>query len=74
MGLCHCWCAHSQPTAAPFIGTTVMQSLNCCRMRCGCWTVPYGHGAQGAMANFCSSGCCGQGGTGGPGLVKISYV
>jgi hypothetical protein len=26
------------------------------------------------MTNVCGSSCCGQGGMGGPGLVKISYV
>jgi hypothetical protein len=72
---CHCWGNYSSPTAAPFIGTEVMQRQMNCWMRCGCWTVPYGHGGQGAMTNYCgSSGCCGQGGTGGPGLVKITYV
>ena len=42
-------------------------------MRCGCWTVPYGHGGQGANSNYCGR-CCGQGGQGGSGLVKITYV
>jgi hypothetical protein len=51
----------------------VFQQNNFCWMRCGCWTVPYGHGAQNAMTNYCDR-CCGQGGTGGPGLVKITYV
>jgi hypothetical protein len=74
LGICRCWCARSQPTSAPFIGTVVRQGLNCCWMRCGCWTVPYGHGGQGAMTTGCGSGCCGQSGTGGPGLVKITYV
>jgi hypothetical protein len=27
----------------------------------------------GAMTTYCGS-CCGQGGTGGPGLVKISFI
>lgn len=72
--ICRCWCAVSQPTAAPFIGTSVVQTLNCCNVRCGCWTVPYGHGGQGSMHNCCGSGLCGNGGTGGPGLVKITYV
>jgi len=46
-------------------------------MRCGCWTVPYGTGGHGAMTTFCGgdSGAmgAGQGGMGGPGLVKITY-
>ena len=70
---CHCWCQGSTPTPAPFIGTGVTQQLQECWIRCGCWTVPYGHGGQGAMTDQCG-GCCGQGGTGGPGLVKISYL
>lgn len=74
MWCCHCWCTRSQPTSAPFIGTTVRQGLNCCWIRCGCWTVPYGHGGQGAHTNGCGPGCCGQGGTGGPGLVKITFM
>ena len=44
-----------------------------CSIRCGCWTVPYGHGGQNAMTTCCGSGVCGQGGTGGGGLVKITY-
>ena len=71
---CHCHGKYSIPSSAPFIGTNVMQVNNFCWMRCGCWTVPYGHGGQNAMTNYCGSSCCGQGGTGGPGLVKITYV
>ena len=70
---CHCHGRYSIPTAAPFIGTNVFQQNNFCWIRCGCWTVPYGHGGQNAMTNYCDR-CCGQGGTGGPGLVKITYV
>jgi hypothetical protein len=70
---CHCHCHGSIPTAAPFIGTNVTQHIHECWIRCGCWTVPYGHGGQGAMTTYCG-GCCGQGGTGGPGLVKITYI
>jgi hypothetical protein len=71
---CHCHGKYSIPSAAPFIGTNVMQVNNFCWMRCGCWTVPYGHGGQNGMTNYCGSSCCGQGGTGGPGLVKITFV
>jgi hypothetical protein len=71
---CHCHGKWSHPTSAPFIGTQVKQELHSCWIRCGCWTVPYGHGGQGAMTNVCGSSCCGQGGTGGSGLVKISYI
>lgn len=71
---CHCHGRNSIPTSAPFIGTNVFQGLNTCWVRCGCWLVPYGHGGQNSMTNECGSSCCGQGGTGGPGLVKITYV
>jgi hypothetical protein len=73
VGFCHCHLQQTQPTSAPLIGTTVQTSINYCWMRCGCWTVPYGHGGQNAMTSYCGSGCCGQGGMGGPGLVKITY-
>ncbi len=73
-GFCHC---HNQPTRAtpaPRIGTEVQMSINYCWMRCGCWTVPYGHGGQNAMSSYCGgSSCCGTGGMGGPGLVRITY-
>jgi hypothetical protein len=72
---CHCQCQGATPTPAPFIGTQVQMQIHECWMRCGCWTVPYGHGGQGAMTTYCGDqSCCGQGGTGGPGLVKISYM
>lgn len=70
---CHCQCKGATPTPAPFIGTQVQQNLLECWIRCGCWTVPYGHGGMGAMTTYCG-GQCGQGGTGGPGLVKISFL
>jgi hypothetical protein len=44
-----------------------------CAVRCGCWIAPYGHGGQSAMNTYCAQGTCGQGGTGGPGLVKITF-
>jgi hypothetical protein len=55
------------------IGTTSHQSIRECWIRCGCWIVPYGHGGQNALTTYCGSGHCGQGGTGGGGLVKITY-
>ena len=72
-GWCHCYVQMTNPTAAPFIGTTVIQSIRECWIRCGCWIVPYGNGGQNAMTTYCGSSCCGQGGTGGGGLVKITY-
>jgi hypothetical protein len=71
---CHCHCLTTMPTAAPFMGGQVEQPINVCWMRCGCWTVPFGHGAQGAMSSYCGSSCCGQGGTGGAGVVKVTYT
>lgn len=83
---CHCHCKVAIPQSAPFIGTQVIQHFSCfggvgsgspgqsCFFRCGCFTVPYGHGGQGAMVSVCANAVCGQGGTGGPGLVKITYI
>lgn len=73
VGFCHCHRQTTMPTSAPLIGTQVSENSNFCWMRCGCWTVPYGHGGHGAHSNYCGSGCCGQGGMGGPGLVKVTY-
>ena len=45
-----------------------------CSTGCCCaWTVPYGHGGQGGITTYCGNGHCGQGATGGGGLVKITY-
>ena len=70
---CHCHNQETYPGSAVGIDTTVVQQMRECWMRCGCWTVPFGNGGQGAMSTYCGSGCCGQGGTGGSGLVKITY-
>ena len=71
-GWCHCFHYGQSPTSAPLLGTTAYQSIRECWIRCGCWIVPYGHGGQNAMSTYCGR-CCGQGGTGGGGLVKITY-
>ena len=71
-GWCHCYHYAHRPASAPLIGTQVSQSIRNCWIRCGCWIVPYGHGGQNAMTTYCGR-CCGQGGTGGGGLVKITY-
>lgn len=73
VGFCHCYHTYTNSTSAPLIGTDVRQNIGYCWMRCGCWTVPYGHGGQGATSTYCGTGCCGTGGFGGPGLVKITY-
>lgn len=71
---CHCYFYYSCSTGAPFLGGAgVHQRISECWMRCGCWSVPYAHGGEGAMTMYCGSGCCGQGGTGGSGVVKITY-
>ena len=72
VGYCHCYHQLAFPQPAMGIGTDVQQFITQCWIRCGCWTVPYGHGGQGAMTTYCAN-CCGQGGTGGSGLVKITY-
>lgn len=73
VGQCHCYRQYTNSTSAPLIGTQSRQIQGFCWMRCGCWTVPYGNGGQGAMSTYCGTSCCGQGGMGGPGLVKITY-
>lgn len=72
---CHCWKRLGNATAGIGINTgRNMTHLAECWMRCGCWTVPPASGGTGAMTTYCGSdGCCGQGGTGGTGLVKITY-
>lgn len=71
-GWCHCYVQSTQSSSAPLIGTGVYQGINLCDVRCACWPVPYGNGAQNAMSTCCG-GAEGTGGTGGPGLVKITY-
>lgn len=71
-GWCHCYNLGLTPTSAPLIGTMVQQGQRGCWIRCGCWIVPYGSGGQSAMTSYCGR-CCGQAGTGGGGLVKITY-
>ena len=71
---CHCWkrLGHSNSSFGLNTGRSD-QGLQDCWIRCGCWTVPYAAGGQGAKTTYCGSGCCGQGGTGGSGVVKITY-
>jgi len=71
---CHCWKHIGHSTGAPGLTDNMNeQNSNYCWIRCGCWIVPYGAGGQSATTNYCGSSCCGQGGTGGGGLVKITY-
>jgi hypothetical protein len=71
---CHCHHQYVRPTNAPFLGGNVSMSLAVCWSRCGCWIAPPGHGGQGAMSSYCGSSCCSQGGTGGPGVVKLTFT
>jgi hypothetical protein len=73
--LCHCFHKQFKSTGAPFLsagGNSVRGELYGCWIRCGCWSVPYATGGQSAMTNNCGA-CCGQGGTGGSGVVKITF-
>lgn len=70
---CHCWKHNGHSTGAPALTANYNeQNSNVCWIRCGCWIVPYGAGGQSATSNYCGR-CCGQGGTGGGGLVKITF-
>ena len=72
--LCHCFHKMYTATGAPMLSANagVLSNMQDCWMRCGCWTVPYGHGGHNAMTNYCGT-CCGQGGTGGSGVVKVTF-
>jgi len=70
---CHCYRHKFCSSGGPFLGSPgVVGGLTECWIRCGCWSVPYSAGGQSAMTTYCG-GQCGQGGTGGSGLVKITY-
>jgi len=71
---CHCNHVTFCTTSAPFLsGHGAHGMVYECWIRCGCYTVAYGAGGMSAMTTYCG-GCCGQGGTGGAGLVKVTYV
>ena len=70
---CHCHHQYFHPANAPFMGGNVTTANNVCWTRCGCWIAPPGHGGQSGSASYCGR-CCGQGGTGGPGVVKITFT
>ena len=73
-GYCHCHVQEMHNGVAPIIGTLQSQGLRNCWIKCGEWSVPYGAGGQSAMNTYCGNACCGQGGTGGGGLVRITYI
>ena len=71
---CHCWKRMTYSESAAFLHVgRIDQYQNFCWIRCGCWSVPYAAGGQLGMTSYCGSSCCGQGGTGGSGVVKITY-
>ena len=70
---CHCWKRLGYSSGGIIFNTgRVDQFMQDCWIRCGCWTVPYTSGGQGGKSTYCGQ-CCGQGGTGGSGVVKITY-
>lgn len=72
-GVCHCWKQIGSASSAIFFSAgRIDQHSNFCWVRCGCWTVPYASGGQTAHSSYCGR-CCGQGGTGGSGVVKLTY-
>lgn len=75
---CHCNYHWNCTTNAPFLagGSAGAGSyIYLCWMRCGCWSVPYAAGGQSAMTTYCGgNSCCGQGATGGSGLVKVTFT
>ena len=73
---CHCTgaVASGESSGAPFLSTNSVETqMEQCWSRCGCWTAPYATGGQSAMTTYCGR-CCGQGGQGGSGMVRITYV
>ena len=73
---CHCTgaVANTMSSGAPFLTSEGVETmLEQCWSRCGCWTAPYATGGQGAMTTYCGR-CCGQGGQGESGVVRITYV
>lgn len=79
--LCHCYPKAVCATSAPFLaGPGPGGCISFCWIRCGSCNTgpvhfsPYGSGGMSAMTTYCGSDCCGQGGTGGSGLIKVTYV
>ena len=73
---CHCTgdINNHCSTGAPFLVASTENQLDQCWIRCGCWTAPYATGGMSAMTTYCGSGHCGQGGQGGSGMVRITYL
>ena len=71
---CHCYYNESRPTGAPFMGTMgVNSTVRHCWIR---WVAGefLMHMVAGATVTSYRERCCGQGGTGGSGVVKISHM
>ena len=73
-GYCHCHPQEIHQGQGFRIAGGSTQGLRQCWIKCGCWSVPYGSGGQSAMNTFCGNNCCGQSGTGGGGLVRVTYI
>ena len=73
-GTCHCWkqMMYSSGGALMDVGR-IDHFQQLCWIRCGTACVPFAAGGMSAMTTYCGSSCCGQGGTGGSGVVKITY-
>ena len=59
---------------APFLAMGKEHKMTHCWIRCGCWTAPYATGGNNGMTSYCGSGHCGQGGQGGSGVVRITWM
>ena len=72
--LCHCHFVGYCATGAPFMsGQGVGGCTGLCWINCGGASVPYANGGQSATTTYCGA-CCGQGGTGGSGVIKITFI
>ena len=73
----NCQCGPSITTectsGAPFLTSSTENQAVHCWARCGCWTAPYATGGKGGQTQYCGR-CCAQGGQGGSGVVRITYV
>lgn len=73
--LCHCHFVGYCATGAPFMsGQGVGGCLALCWVNCGCSSVPFANGGQSATTTWCNTDFPGLGGTGGSGVIKVTYV
>ena len=73
---CHCGGSVGNvcSVGAPFLAMGKEHKMTHCWIRCGCWTAPYATGGNNGMTSYCGSGHCGQGGQGGSGVVRITWM